>query len=59
MTETVNIPKLMTIRQIAKTGMIPEHALRQLVKQGKVPFIQTGNRVLINFNQLVNQLNTM
>ena len=29
-----NIPKLMTIRQVAKTGLIPEKALRELVKQG-------------------------
>lgn len=33
------LPRMMTVRQVAKTGMISEYALRQLVKQGKVPCI--------------------
>lgn len=30
---TNRIPHMMTVRQVAKTGLISEYALRQLVKQ--------------------------
>ena len=59
MNENYEMPKLMTIRQIAKTGVIPEHTLRRLVKMGKVPYIEAGNRVLINYTAFVRKLNEM
>lgn len=54
--EKVNIPKMMTIRQVAKTGILSEYALRMLCKQGKVPCITVNNKVLINFDAFVEQL---
>lgn len=57
MLECQNLPKMMTIRQVAKTGLLSEYALRQLCKQGKVPCITVGaGKVLINFDAFVNQL---
>ena len=57
MLECQNLPKIMTIRQVAKTGLLSEYALRQLCKQGKVPCITVGaGKVLINFDAFVNQL---
>lgn len=53
---TTTTPKMLTIRQTAKTGILPENALRQLVKSGKCPHITTGNRVLINYTKLVQML---
>ena len=50
------IPKMMTVRQVAKTGMISEYALRQLIKQGKIPCIALEHKVLINFDTFVEQL---
>lgn len=50
------IPKMMTVRQVAKTGMISEYALRQLIKQGKIPCIALEHKVLINFDAFVEQL---
>ena len=50
------IPKMMTMRQVAKTGMISEYALRQLIKQGKIPCIALEHKVLINFDAFVEQL---
>ena len=50
------IPKMMTVRQLAKTGMISEYALRQLIKQGKIPCIALEHKVLINFDAFVEQL---
>ena len=53
------IPKMMTVRQVAKTGLISEYALRQLVKQGKVPCIALEHKVLINFDAFVEQLHKL
>lgn len=59
MDEMKQAPRMMTIREVARTGVLPEHALRQLVKQGKIPHIQCGNRVLINYNRLVEMLESL
>lgn len=56
--ETPN-PRMMTIRQIAATGLLPEHALRTMVKTGQAPHIQVGSRVLINYDKLIAQLNAL
>lgn len=56
MSEKNKVPRMMTIRQAAATGILPEHAIRQLVKEGKIPHIKCGNRVLINLDKLVEQL---
>ena len=48
--------RFLTIRQIAKTGLLPEHALRVMEKTGKLPSIRTGNRILINYDRLVEML---
>lgn len=53
---TNRIPHMMTVRQVAKTGLISEYALRQLVKQGKVSCIALEHKVLINFDAFVEQL---
>ena len=52
-----NLPQFLTIRQTAKTGILPEHLLRRLEKQGKLPCIYGGKKCLINFSKLVEQLN--
>ena len=36
----------MTIREVAKTGILSEHTIRMMVKAGEVPHIMAGNRVL-------------
>lgn len=56
MSETTNIPKMLSIREVAKTGLMSEYALRQLCKQGKVPCITVNNKVLINFDAFVEKL---
>lgn len=50
-------PKMMTIRETAKTGILPETALRTLVKQNKIPGIYVGTRFLVNYNALCEWLN--
>ena len=54
-----NTPRLMTIREIAKTGLMAEHALRLLLKQGKLPAIYIGSKALINYDKLCAQLENL
>lgn len=51
------IPHLMSIRQTAATGILPENLLRSWEKQGKLPCIYSGKKCLINFDKLVEMLN--
>ena len=48
----VNTPQMMTTREIARTGLLSEHALRLLLKEGKLPAIYVGNKSLINYDKL-------
>lgn len=59
MENTHNTPKLMTVRQIAKTGMISEGALRRLIKQGIIKPLYSGNRALLNFNMVCETINKL
>lgn len=54
-----DIPKMMTVRQIAATGLLPENALRVLLKEGKLPAIYSGRKALINYDTLCKQLNEL
>ncbi len=50
-------PTMLTIRETARTGILPEYALRTLVKQGKIPGIQVGTKFLVNYDRLCDWLN--
>lgn len=49
----VRIPRLMTIRETAKAGILPEHRIRQMQKQGKLPGIYSGSKFLVNAEMLI------
>ena len=53
-----NPPKFLTIRQTASTGILSEHHLRMMVKKGTLPGIYAGTRFLVNYELLVQQLNS-
>lgn len=55
----VQQPQMLSIRQIAKTGIMSEHALRVLEKEGKLLCLYIGNRCLINYGRLLEQLNSL
>ena len=59
MVDTNTLPRMMTIREVAKTGLLPEHALRIMVKQGNCPCVYIGSKVLINFDLLLAKLNSL
>lgn len=49
-------PRMLTIREVAKTGLLPENALRTMVKEGRAPHIKVGAKALINYDKLVQML---
>lgn len=51
-----NIPEFMSIRETARTGILPEACLRRMAKQGTLPGIYSGVKFLVNYNKLVEQL---
>lgn len=53
------MPMFKTIRQTAATGILSEHRLRLMVKEGTCPGIQTGNRFLVNVTLLSEMLDAM
>lgn len=59
MTETKEFPTMMSIKEVAQTGLLSEHALRLLLKQGKLPCVMVGVKALINFDKLEEQLNSL
>ena len=52
-------PRMMTIRQVAQQGVLSEYTLRLLERQNRLPCIYTGRRCLVNYNRLVELLNTL
>lgn len=48
--------KFLTIRETAKTGILPEFRLRQLHKQGKIPCIMCGSKCMVNYDLLLKSL---
>ena len=51
--------EFLTIRQTAARGILPEHALRVLSKQNKLPQIKVGAKVLINYKKFLEQLQNL
>ena len=49
-------PRMLTIRQVAATKILPEHTLRQMLKQGTLPHIMVGSRALVNYDRLIELL---
>ena len=46
-----------TIRQTARRMGMSEYELRKGVKEGRIPYIMSGNRVKINIAMLIDILN--
>ena len=59
MEETKKLPQMMTVRQIAKTGLLPENAIRVMLKNGQIKAVYSGRKALINFDNLCESLKTL
>jgi hypothetical protein len=55
----MTMPTMLTIRQTAKTGILPEHCLRSMAKKGELPCVYSGTRCLVNYDRLCEQLNAL
>lgn len=51
------LPTFMTIRQVARTGLLSEHYLRLMEKRGELPGFYTGRTYRVNVNMLSEKLN--
>ena len=50
------IPRMMTISQVAQTGLLPENALRVMVRRGEIPAVYSGSKAFIHFDTLCARL---
>ena len=51
--------KFLSIRETAKTGIISEHHLRQMVAQGQAPGFYVGSHFRVNVRMLIDKLDAM
>ena len=54
-----NIPKMMTVREIAQTGLLPENTIRVMLRNGQIQAVYSGKKALINFDNLCAYLRTL
>ena len=55
----MNNPKMMTVKEVAATGILSEYAIRLLIKTGRLPVLRVGNRALINFDRFREDLDNL
>lgn len=53
----LNMPHLETIRQTAKLAGLAVYHVRKLVLQGKVKYVRSGSKYLVNVDSLIEYLN--
>lgn len=53
------IPRMMTVRQVAATGILPESAIRNMLRENKIPAVYSGKKAFINFDLLCEQLSNL
>lgn len=41
------IPRMMTVRQIAETGLLPENTIRVMLKNGQIQAVYSGKKHLL------------
>ncbi len=50
-------PVMLTVRQAAATGVLPERTLRRLIAEKKIPVLRSGRTQYINYGKLLDALN--
>lgn len=43
--------KFMSINEVCKATGLSQHFVRQMVKNKEIPYIKSGNKVLINYDR--------
>ena len=54
---TNELPRMRTIREVSRTGLLSEYALRKMQKEGRLPCVYVGRKCLINLDRLIDLLN--
>ncbi len=52
------IPRMCSINEASERTGLPDKLIRQLIRSGKVPYIMSGTKYLVNMNRLIDYLNT-
>lgn len=53
------VPRMLTIRQVAQLGILPEHALRGMRQRGELPGFECGSRFYVNLTRLIEKLEAL
>jgi len=56
MEKAISKPEMLTARQVAKRGPLPERTIRRLIAEGKIPVVRSGKTMYINYTRLCEQL---
>lgn len=56
---STELPRMMTVREIAKTGLLPENTIRVMLRSGQIQAVYSGKKALINFDNLCEYLRTL
>ena len=56
--ESMNTPTMLTIKETAKRTGLAEFYIRQLCLQNKIVYRKSGTKYLINFEKLIEYLNS-
>ena len=59
MEKNENLPRMRTIREVARTGLLSEYSLRLMEKQGRLPCVYIGKKCLVNLDKLIEKLNSL
>ncbi len=57
MQQNIKIPKMKTILEASKIAGLTKYHVRKLVLQGKVKYVRSGIKYLLNLDSLINYLN--
>ena len=52
-----NVPEMLSIRETAQRTNLSDRFIRKLCKEGKIVFVMSGRKYLINFQKFLQFLN--
>jgi excisionase family DNA binding protein len=51
-------PVILTVRQVAMRGILPERTIRRLIAEKKIPILRSGRTQYINYGRLLEALDS-
>lgn len=55
--ENINIPRMLTINEVAKETGLAKHFIRQLALSNTIQNVKAGKKILVNLEKLIEYLN--